>query len=350
MFYNRKINKSFGELLENQLDWLYILVKEYEELDFMIVSRDGKNDEIMVYRGLSRLLTIKQYKTKGKNFENGDLKFTADKAYIDMQPELYGIKRLNKDFSFEKNLLKELLIEVSKQSRFDKHYCAFDKNDKSKKEGYYQNELSRKYGILANEESEFLIIDKEAIIGYANNTEREEVFNSLQQPFIKLLKLLSESSSKCDNKGFGKNLEKKALGGELDFIALDKNGNILLIEYKNCLNSNGIYLSPIQIGFYEKLFVSLDREKFEIALKEMLQQKQCMGLLPKEWTIPEFSGNIIPWLVISNHNENSNYKNKLEEVLDIIRTKSDNNESFLQNLQVYNYTSENGLEKLKWQV
>ena len=213
----------------------------------------------------------------------------------------------------------------------------------NKKEGYYQNILSRDYALNATNDSEFIIIDKEAIIGYENQDEKDILFTPMQDKFKKLQKLLSST----DERKFGKNLDKKALGGELDFIAIDREGNILLIEYKDGTNTSGIYLSPIQIGFYTELFKEFEGN-LEESLLSMLKQKQEMGLISKEFKVPSKLKDIIPVLMISNYKSNSVSKEKFQDVMTIIRTKSDFGENYLQNLKIVNFIQNEPLETLNW--
>jgi len=331
MKYNRTLNDKLAHILhkDGELRWLFDFVKAEKDLDFLT----GEN-WISVYRGLSRILKITQDKNK-------NLKFDADKAYKEIMPKLYGKKDLSVTFEEEKKFLNELLTEIRERSqkksdRFHSHY-------ENRKEGYYQNILSRAYGLNATQECEFVIVDKEAVIGYSNQLEKDTVFSLMQNKFKELQKLISKE----DEKRFGKNLDKKSLGGELDFIALDQNGNILLIEYKDGTNTSGIYLSPIQIGFYTKLFEDIECS-LEESLLSMLKQKQEIGLISKEFKIPPTFNSIIPILMISNYNPDTVAKEKFQDVLKVIREKSEFGKNFLKNLQVRNFTEVGGLTTLDW--
>ena len=220
---------------------------------------------------------------------------------------------------------------VSNNSRFNGYY-------NNKKEGYYQNELSRKYGICGNPEDEYVIIDKEAVIGYENQQEKNSLLSPLQTNYKGILKKLSISNSKK----FGKNREKRSVGNELDFLALDSHGDILLIEFKHGSGSNteGIYLSPIQIGAYFDLWNQFPRSELEISISEMLIQKKKIGLINPSWNLPNLR-NIVPVLIISNYNYKSSAKKKYQEVLEFVRTSK--GEAFLSNMRTYNYTTEKGL-------
>ena len=325
MYYNRKISDSFSKLIENngELRWLFGFVKNHDELDFLI-GKNNSTEWISVYRGLSRIITIHPYKSNSE-----EIKIDGAKKYKSMSASLYGRKPIS--FHFQKEL-ENIIKQVQENSQFNRYYT-------NKKEGYYQNELSRKYGILGEPDDEFVIIDKEAVIGYSDQKEKDELLDPIQE---KYKKLLGEISS-VDPKRYGKDLEKKAVGNELDFLASDKQGNILLIEYKHGTNASGVYLSPIQIGAYYDIFTKFLKKDLENAVLEMLMQKRKIGLINPKWPIPKSIKGIIPVLIISEYNYRSSSKTKFEEVLSFDRTKLDTR--FLINLQTFNYTSTNGLEK-----
>jgi hypothetical protein len=325
MYYNRKISNSFSELIEKggKLRWLFDFVKTRDDLDFLIGKNISK-EWISVYRGLSRVLTI----TKTKEIDI--VKLDGARAYKNISPKLYGKKSTSVIFRKE---LEHLVNIVSKNEKFNRYY-------KNKKEGYYQNILSRRYGICGDKNDDFVIIDKEAVVGYLNQNEKDIAFNKLQPKYKQFQKDISAKN--CTR--YGKNNEKKAVGNELDFLALDKNGNILLIEYKHGTNTSGIYLSPIQIGMYYDIFTNLPRKDLEKAVFEMLIQKQKIDLINSNWVIPEKIKEIIPILIISGYDYKSSAKQKFDEIFTF--SKKQLGANFLNNLLMYNYTEKKGL--LKW--
>jgi len=133
----------------------------------------------------------------------------------------------------------------------------------------------------------------------------------------------------------------------LDFLALDRNGNILLVEFKHGSSTSGIYLSPLQIGMYYDIFTSLPRETLDNAIYEMIAQKQAIGLLNPNWKLPSKLKNIIPVLVISNFNSSNRNKanDRFKEILQFVKKKK--GEDFLNNLQIYNFC-ENKLSYLSF--
>lgn len=328
MYYNRKISLPLAQLISpgGKLRWLFDFVKKRDDLDFLI----GKNDSgecISVYRGLSRILSITQYA------DQKSIKITAADKFKALEPDLYGSRKEPCDLS---ERLTSLISKINADHAFDCYY-------KNRKEGFFQNELSRQFGINGAREDALVILDKEAVIGFANEKEKEKIYFSLRDPYKELQRAISEE----DGKRYGGKLEEKSIGNELDFLALDHDGNILLIEYKHGGggNTSGIYLSPLQIGLYYDLFTALDRDDLNTAVYEMLEQKQKIGLVNPAWEKPKKLNKIIPILIVSEYNYNSSAQGKFDEILKFVRERRGSD--FLENLQTYNYTTAHGLTDWK---
>lgn len=131
----------------------------------------------------------------------------------------------------------------------------------------------------------------------------------------------------------------------MDFLAITKEGDLLLIEYKDGSSTSGIYLSPLQIGLYFDIFKLLS-SKIDLnqTVIEMLEQKKRIGLVNPNWKTPKLSGKVIPVLVISNPNYRSSAYEKFQEILDIC--KKEKGDEFLKDLRTYSYTSSEGLTAL----
>lgn len=323
MYYNRKISNTFSKLIENggELRWLFDFVINHKELDFLIGKNNSK-EWISVYRGLTRIISILPR-------NNTSVFIDGDDSYKGISPNLYGQKSVNENFQ---NDIENLITQIEQNKQFDRYY-------ENMKEGYFQNELSRIYGICGSSDTDFVIIDKEAVIGYSNQAEKDNILGNIQQKY----KQLQRKISLLNPERYGKDLEKKAIGNEVDFLALDKEGNILLIEYKHGTNTSGIYLSPLQIGMYNDIFTYFPKKELEFAVFEMLEQKQKIGLINPNWRKPNCIKDIIPVLIISEFNYKSSAKIKYDEILQLTRKQLGS--SFLNNLQTFNFTTKNGLSK-----
>jgi len=323
MYYNRVLSPEFAKLLENgrELRWLFDFVKNNNKLDFQI-GRNKTKQWISVYFGLTRLFSIRKFK-------NSVIFIDADATYKDLLKELYGRKSITENFQKE---IESLIVEIENLSQFDRYF-------KKEKEGYFQNHFSRRYGINSDPDDQFVIIDKEAVIGYKDQDEKKYILGNIQKPF----KELQREISILYPKRYGSELEKKSIGNELDFLALDNEGNILLIEFKDGSSTSGIYRSPLQIGVYFEIFSKFPIKELEFTILEMLAQKQKIGLINPQWNSPNTIKALIPVLIISEYNDKSSAKGKFNEILNLIRKRLGN--EFLNNLQTYNYTLNNGLSK-----
>lgn len=323
MNYNRTISNELSQLLEKggKLRWLFDYVKNRADLDFLIGKNKGK-EWISIYRGLSCILKITQLRDKSK------IKLDADNAYKKIGVNIYSDRNPSVQFKVE---LDDLLLKVSSLPQFNQYYD-------NKKEGFYQNELSRKYGICSQKTSDFVIIDKEAVIEYDDQNEKNNKLGKFQNKY----KILQSKIKKWRPKHYNKNLYKKSFGNELDFLALHKNGDILLIEYKDRKSTDGIYSSPLQIGMYYDLFKELKPSDLTLAVHEMLEQKKKIGLINPDWKSQKISGDIIPVLIISNYNYKSSGQEKYDEIIKFIRSTKASNK-FLKDIRTFNYTSNNGL-------
>lgn len=333
LYYNRVISKWFQEIISENgsLRWLFDFVAKYEYLDFLI----GKNDNlqwISIYYGLSRILRIIPTSNNG-------IKIEADHAYLEIAKEnnlkIYGTYEKDKVINLSADLLV-LITLVLKNPRFDKCY-------NNKKEGYYQTMFSREYGLKANSGKAFVIIDKESVIGFENIDTKNSILIPVQEKYRNIYNVLSKNNPK----EYGIDLSKKSIGNELDFLAVNSNGDILLIEFKHGSNTSGIYLSPIQIGLYFDIFsiyAEQYKDIFENTIIQIVDQKKHIGLIPSNFQFPNKINKIIPVLVISKYNNKSTGIKKFKEVLKISRNiLIDSN--FLSNIQIYSY-DENGLNVL----
>lgn len=322
MFYNRKLSDSFSKLLEpnGELRWLFDFVQTQDDLDFL-VGKNNTKEWISIYRGLSRVLTILKTGTPGL------ITLDGAGAYKNISSVLYGQKKCSENFCME---LASLIRDVSDDSKFNRYYA-------NQKEGYFQNKLSRSFGICGKPDDNFVIVDKEAVIGYKDIQEKNRLYGKIRDGY----KILQKDISQKDAKRYGQDLDKKAIGNELDFLALDKQGNLLLIEYKHGSNTSGIYLSPLQIGMYFDLFTELPRAELQKAVFEMFEQKKRIGLVNPDWNRAPEIKDIVPILIISEYNEKSSAKTKYQEILNFVRSKKGH--SFLDNIKTYNYTTKTGL-------
>ncbi|HRU15449.1 MAG TPA: hypothetical protein P5017_06990 [Anaerohalosphaeraceae bacterium] len=334
MYYKRVISNELQQLLMDgrELHWLYNLVRERKELDFLIGSNNSQ-EWVSVYCGTTRLLRI--------SLKRNRVNIAADHKYLkyakDKGLDIYGIRETT-DLYFEKDFV-QMLVYLRQDNQLDRYYH-------NKKEGYFQNLFSRQFGIDGTGHENFAVIDKEAVIGYQDIRAKQNYFSKKQDIFKTIKKHLSE----IDANKYGRNISKDALGNEVDFLAVNRSGDVLLIEFKHGSSTKGIYLSPIQIGLYCSIFndyVRRNRQDFMDNIGEVIKQKKAIGLISPNFPKVSLTGKIIPMLVIAQFNPKSSAFDTFGEVLKICREIFKDN-TWLSDLEVYEYDEQRELKRLPY--
>ena len=264
MYYNRTISTDFEDLLKNgHFSWIIPYVKKHEDLDILI-GRNKSMEFCSVYRGLSRILRI--YRPISKKQKYGNFKWDAADKYIAM----YSDPKVSLEQLCEDDIEK-VRRQIEKTPEFTRYYKE-EIATEAGSEGFYQNAIQRKYGLLSESTSALVIVDKEAVIGYdGGQSEKGQRFNSEREYY----KNAKNDLQKKYPKDFGKADENGILGNELDLIVLDKDGYIHLMELKKGSNTSGIYMSPFQIGLYHRLFKSFNKEELKENIRSMIEQKNA---------------------------------------------------------------------------
>ena len=309
MYYNRTISTDFEDLLKSgHFSWIIPYVKKHEDLDILI-GRNKSMEFCSVYRGLSRILRI--YRPISKKQKYGNFKWDAADKYIAM----YSDPKVSLEQLCEDDIEK-VRRQIEKTSEFTRYYKEGTATEAGS-EGFYQNAIQRKYGLLSESTSALVIVDKEAVIGYdGGQSEKGQRFNSEREYY----KNAKNDLQKKYPKDFGKADENGILGNELDLIVLDKDGYIHLMELKKGSNTSGIYMSPFQIGLYHRLFKSFNKEELKENIRSMIEQKKRLGLINPDWTIPEIQNRFMPELIICHRIMHSScYPQKYNRVIEYIK-------------------------------
>ena len=274
IYYNRVMHEDLTKLIREKYQWLIDYVINCPELDFQTGS-NANDTWFSIYRGTGRVLTIKK---------NDSL--VADKQYKALFSSFY--------MSPNKKNLDCLMKELAKKEELKRYYIG---KDGKKKEGYYQNLISRRYSLFCKPQDDFIIIDKEFVLGYSDDGIKKTETNLIKDKYDNII----ESLKKKDEFGTG----IKCPGSECDFVGLTKNGDILLLELKRYEDTSKIALSPVQVGKYVDLtenYLSKYKTDFEKNVLEMVKQKVNLGILIPKFDIPKkISGRIIPAVVVGGN-------------------------------------------------
>lgn len=277
-YYDRTMDDSFISKVLNDCPWLIHFVKNTSELDLQ-TGHDPKQGRswFSVYRGTGRVLTFASRR-------NG-YKIDADDTYKKIAPT---------DF-FERpteNSFVEYLSNIKKASNLKRYY----ESDQGKKEGFYQNLIGRRYTFNTKAEDDFIIIDKEMVVGFKDEVTKTAWNKDIISNIEALIRNLRR-----DYKGrLPRDISSKY--GEFDFLAMTWDGDIIIMELKQD-DSLKTSLSPIQVRFYDEQFHKLLKENKDISdnIMKMVQQKVDMGIInvPKGRSLPQkLSGKIETCVIV----------------------------------------------------
>ena len=241
------------------------------------------NDEVHVYRGLTVVLKIRRHRRGGLSIvqqanSTGDL------------PR--GLERANDPQRFQR-ALEECLTAARVGGRHTEH------------EGQVQLQWSR----VTQPWTPF---DREGRLGYRSTSHRTS-FKS----FAEVEKALSEIAELVDAaSGTGRWARPEIRGAEVDQLAVDQAGRLVLIELKDASKQDSqVYYSPFQLLQY--------LWEWHTALPGIREDVQCVidarvsvGLLPPE--IPPLSGGVRGCVAFGADQRSPEVRHLYEEVLDVV--------------------------------
>lgn len=274
-YYNRTMSSSVEGILNAKFNWMIKYVKDHSELDFQTGSNNASS-WFSIYRGTGCVLKIS---SSGKVSADKKYKALFPQFYIDPTPERFD----------------QLLSILNQTEFFDKYYAKKDLSNK--KEGYYQTLIARRYTFNNKPEDDFIIIDKEMVIGF-DSKETETKWN---EPISKSLdELIENARAKLAPTKLPEVIKNKY--GEFDFLGLNWNGDIIIMELKQN-DPQKTYLSAVQACYYFKQLTKLYGEIDNLYdnIISMINQKISLGLLkiPKGRTLPtKLSGKIRTYLIV----------------------------------------------------
>jgi hypothetical protein len=269
--YNRALAGSVIKVLEKNAPLRFLLDEvpdpsdEPASLDVQI----REFNKLMYYHGTTRLLTL-QFKVL--NTGQVEVTATADKKgyskFLGYQ-ELMRPWRQSEAVSLRGAFRRYLDNAV--QMADDRYYG-------NHKEGYWQNKLCHRFGKLWELGDDWLIIDRECVIGFDDDDEKKEFYEKSMSAFLNVKHRLQGEEGGAKIWG---QLKDKTLGDELDLLAINKQGRLTIIELKHGTNSSGIYWGPLQVGLYQHEF-SATIEAIVEDIKRLVRQKIHLGLLPSQ--------------------------------------------------------------------
>jgi hypothetical protein len=137
----------------------------------------------------------------------------------------------------------------------------------------------------------FSTINREAVIGFQDTPERTHTYAGLQDPL----------TAACNLDPLPKWGVPKTFGGELDLLAVDEHGRLLVIEVKPRSSTAGITWAPLQALFYAELFQAWTQQAGEASaevLNEMLAQRVALKVERDLGRAVKFPVEVVPVVAI----------------------------------------------------
>ena len=278
-YYDRTMDDSFISKVLSDYPWLIKFVKKTPELDFQ-TGHDPKQGRswFSVYRGTGRVLTFVS--------RRNSYKMDAANAYKEIAPTDFFVHPTEDNF-----------VKYLSNIREAPHLKRYYESDKGKKEGFYQNLIGRRYTFNTKTEDDFIIIDKEMVVGFKDEATKtawnDDIISNIKDLILDLKKDYNGSLPQDIHSNYG----------EFDFLAITWDGDIIIMELKQD-DPQKTYLSPIQVRFYYEQFKKLMKEDIDFLsanIMRMVQQKIDLGIIniPDGRSLPQkLSGKIETYVIV----------------------------------------------------
>lgn len=219
-----------------------------------------ENNKLMYYHGTTCVLIA--------SLNGQSVKFAADKRYRGSKHagDLFKSWQIENAIEIRKNV-KSYLAGI--RSDVANRYYA------NEKEGFWQNKLCIYYGPKCDESKEWLIVDRECVLGFGTGEDKEKFYKQKREKYQNI----RTSMQSADQKAWG-TPKKKGFGDELDMLAISPSKELIAIELKHGSNTSGIYWAPLQVSVYHDAFGEV-LESISEGIKTMVVQKVKSGLLPQ---------------------------------------------------------------------
>jgi hypothetical protein len=142
---------------------------------------------------------------------------------------------------------------------------------RNKKEGFWENHLCYSYGRSWAPEKECLIIDRQAVIGFASGAVHSNFYQPIREKHTASRQLLFEEQHPPWAR-------VNPIGDELDLLAINQQRELVCVELKHKSNS-GLYYGPFQAAVYRDAFLAV-KNAIAADIERLARQKIALGLLP----------------------------------------------------------------------
>lgn len=304
--FDRRLDQGFLKLLSKGESLDFVIRDCFGYMDpyaFDIQIREKSN--LMIYHGNTCVV-----KLHNKNGNSSYIDISAHNAYGQAERQCSAT-------------YKELMQtwDVSEKSQVDKLKGLFNDylatipssvNAKYyKNEGLWANKLCLHFGSKWDKTKDWLIIDRESVIGFDTETEKSGFAE-----YKKEYERIEQTFRLQDAKTWGRPDLQKSFGDELDMLAIGPNKELICIELKHGSYTSGIYWGPLQASVYKDAFESHIAKLYQ-GIVDMIKQKIQIGLLPaaaKDRIPSNGFSDVKSVLAIAEPNFRSTCWNKMQQV------------------------------------
>jgi len=304
MRYTRCLSATYiDHLSRGPLKFFVERVSSWNHQDpfaFDLQIREG--DQVTCYHGTTSLLGLRHDAATNQVTASAAEAYASAAGYKDLMTGWSPgvLERVEND----RRLVSDYLLSAAAEST-DGHY-------RNREEGYWQNLLSQAFGRNWQPGMDWLIVDREAVVGFASDADRRQILGPIQAKYERVRADLQNE----DSRTWGQPTDK-GLGNECDFLAIGPAGELLCIELKHGSNTSGIYWGALQAAVYRDIFAAA-LSSISDDIKALVRQKVAIGLLPHKALARLPDGEfrcVVPVLAVADPNDRSACWDLLDKVM-----------------------------------
>ena len=303
--YERALNERVLPALLPGGAWHFLVAAKPVEDPYALDIQLRERNKLMYYHGTTRVLTIKlQAGTGGMEARaHAAVAYGENPACQAQYRALMKPWTVKDTAAFRAAFLAYLPKAVAAA---DSRYYG------NRQEGYWQNRLCVRLGRQWTPSDEWLVIDRECVVGCNNADEKDFFYQNTRKAYQGIKDALQAG----DRKAWGEP-DGTAFGDELDLLAISRTGNLVAIELKHGANASGIYWGPLQVGVYHDAFFNTNASIRE-SIRDLAKQKIALGLLPAAASALLDASSLTkvePVLAIAEPSDRSTCWQKMERVI-----------------------------------
>ena len=267
--YERALNERLLPALLPGGAFSFLVTERPVDDPFALDVQLRERNKIVFYHGMTRLLTVQL-----RIGANGEVEARAHAATA--YGECEGCKEQYRALMKWWAIGEATAFRAALRAYLPAAVAAADPSYyRNRQEGYWQNRLCLRFGRQWTPQDEWLIIDRDCVIGFNNADEQKRFYERTRHAYQGVKDRLQN-----DDKGAWGEPDGQEFGDELDLLAINRNGDLATIELRHGDSASGIYWAPLQVGVYRDAFEAI-LSSVRPGIQELVRQKITLGLLPE---------------------------------------------------------------------